>query len=177
MISLNERISKIIEYSEMTSSEFADTIEVQRSSISHITSGRNKPSLDFLIKVKEQFPELEWDWIISGKGEMTKSKEEEPLKEEKKKSTPLPDLFSIIEDKNFGLDEVKTEKSMAELPNSNSRESSITIPNKDNGKISDSQRLENIVEKNSLQNTDFQKNKIKRIVLFYENGKFENFEP
>jgi DNA-binding XRE family transcriptional regulator len=55
-MSLNERISKVIEYSQLTSSEFADEIDVQRSSISHITSGRNKPSLEFIIKIKSRFP-------------------------------------------------------------------------------------------------------------------------
>ena len=53
-MNLNERISKVISYSELSSSEFADEIDVQRSNISHITSGRNKPSLDFLIKIKEK---------------------------------------------------------------------------------------------------------------------------
>ena len=67
-MNLNERISKVISYSELSSSEFADEIDVQRSNISHITSGRNKPSLDFLIKIKERFPELQWDWLITGQG-------------------------------------------------------------------------------------------------------------
>ena len=52
---LKERISEVIAYSQFSLSEFADEIEVQRSSISHITSGRNKPSLDFLIKLKAAF--------------------------------------------------------------------------------------------------------------------------
>jgi DNA-binding XRE family transcriptional regulator len=72
-MSLNERISKVIEYSNLTSSEFADEIDVQRSSISHITSGRNKPSLEFIIKIKSRFPEILWDWLITGEGEMLKS--------------------------------------------------------------------------------------------------------
>ena len=50
-MNLNERISEIINYSQLSASEFADEIEVQRSNISHITSGRNKPSLDFLMKI------------------------------------------------------------------------------------------------------------------------------
>ena len=70
---LNDRITKIIDYSNLTSSEFADMIEVQRSNISHISSGRNKPSLDFLIKIKDRFPEIQWDWLIYGNGEMTKT--------------------------------------------------------------------------------------------------------
>ena len=70
---LKERISEVIAYSQFSLSEFADEIEVQRSSISHITSGRNKPSLDFLMKIISRFPELEWEWLIEGKVEMLKN--------------------------------------------------------------------------------------------------------
>lgn len=91
-MNLNERISGIIEYSNLTSSEFADEIDVQRSSVSHITSGRNKPSLDFLIKVKEKFPELEWEWLLRGNGEML-IKPKESTEETEKNKPSLPDLF------------------------------------------------------------------------------------
>lgn len=55
-----------MEKSGLTPSEFADKIEVQRSAISHITSGRNNPSLEFLIKIKSSFPEIDTDWLIFG---------------------------------------------------------------------------------------------------------------
>lgn len=72
----NDRITKVIEYTELTPAEFAEEIGVQRSSISHIISGRNKPSLDFISKIKTKFPELEWEWLITGFGEMLINKEE-----------------------------------------------------------------------------------------------------
>ncbi|MFA7449060.1 MAG: helix-turn-helix transcriptional regulator [Weeksellaceae bacterium] len=64
---LTNRILEILEKSGLTSSEFADKIEVQRSAISHITSGRNKPSLDFLLKIKDAFPEIDTDWLLFGR--------------------------------------------------------------------------------------------------------------
>ena len=67
---LNSRVQKIINYSELSLSEFADEIGVQRSNISHVLSGRNKPSLDFLMKIKDRFPEIQWEWLIEGKGAM-----------------------------------------------------------------------------------------------------------
>lgn len=63
---LKERIIEIMEKSGLTPSEFADKIGVQRSAISHITSGRNNPSLDFLIKIKNEFPEIHTDWLLFG---------------------------------------------------------------------------------------------------------------
>lgn len=181
-MNLNDRISKIIEYSELTSSEFADAVDVQRSSISHITSGRNKPSLDFLIKVKEHFPELEWDWLIKGEGEMLKQPSEEAVSEaetEKPKSTSLPDLFSLIDDDNFGYTESEDRimSDSIEYKNESLRESYKTDESPKQKTISDSQRLEDKKIENAIQLTDNHQNKIKRIVLFYENGKFESFEP
>lgn len=170
-MNLNERITKIIEYSKFSPAEFADEIDVQRSNISHIASGRNKPSLDFLIKIKNRFPELEWDWLINGLGDMIKIKSEEIIVE--KISPPsLPDLFSLINDENFGITE-----SEDKISNDNLRESKITDLDSKKEKINDSQRLENSENKNDTQVIENQLNKIKRIVWFYENGKFESFEP
>lgn len=179
-MSLNERISKVIEYSNFTPSEFADEIDVQRSSISHITSGRNKPSLEFIIKIKSRFPELLWDWLVTGEGEMLKSElpetteiSEEPVEDEKGKPTPLPDLFTMMNtDDEFGADEMGIESATP-----GPGESFIPPQDKAPEKISDSQRLENSAEQKMNQTIENQSHKIKRIVLFYENGKFESFEP
>ena len=49
----------------LSASAFADKIEVQRSSISHILSGRNKPSLEFIQKVLTAFPKVSSDWLLT----------------------------------------------------------------------------------------------------------------
>lgn len=173
-MSLNERISKIIEYSRLTPSEFADEIDVQRSSISHITSGRNKPSLEFIIKIKSRFPEILWDWLVNGEGEMLKSDVPEPEEtiEDKVKPTSLPDLFTMINDDDFEKEETKI------IPqNATVRESDIPYEGTVQDKISYSQRLDSANEQKTFQDIENQASKIKRIVLFYENGKFESFEP
>ncbi len=172
---LKERISKVITYSELSLSEFADEIEVQRSSISHITSGRNKPSLDFLIKIKSRFPELEWEWLIEGDGEMLKGQipiEYASETAEKQKPTSLPDLFSLINDEAFGVTE-----SEDRISNDVPQESLISEQQPVKEKIIDSQRLENSVPSPTPEQIENQEVKVKRIVFFYENGKFETFEP
>lgn len=63
-----KRLQKVIDYYGETASSFAEKIGVQRSSISHILSGRNKPSLDFVLKVLSSFPEVELYWLMNGKG-------------------------------------------------------------------------------------------------------------
>jgi transcriptional regulator with XRE-family HTH domain len=62
-----ERFKSLLENLNLAPSEFADRIGVQRSSISHILSGRNKPSIDFLEKILVAFPETDVNYLITGK--------------------------------------------------------------------------------------------------------------
>ena len=62
------RVTKVMEYYNLSSSAFADRIKVQRSSISHLLSGRNKPSLDFVLKVVKEFDTVDLYWLLNGKG-------------------------------------------------------------------------------------------------------------
>ncbi len=62
------RLKKVMEHYQLSAASFADEIGVQRSSISHLLSGRNKPSLDFVLKVLERFKEIELYWLLNGKG-------------------------------------------------------------------------------------------------------------
>lgn len=78
---MNKRILLILKSKDISASKFADEIGVQRSSISHILSGRNNPSLDFIQKVLTRFPDINSDWILTGKGSMYSQ----------------PDLFSSAE--------------------------------------------------------------------------------
>jgi transcriptional regulator with XRE-family HTH domain len=61
---LNEKIKSILLDKNLSPSRFADEIGVQRSSISHILSGRNKPSLEIIQKILKRFPELGMEWIM-----------------------------------------------------------------------------------------------------------------
>lgn len=71
-----KRLETILEYYNLNASSFADKIGVQRSSLSHLLSGRNKPSLDFILKILEVFPEVDLYWILNGKGAFPKSNNE-----------------------------------------------------------------------------------------------------
>lgn len=68
-----KRLELIFDFYGETSSSFADKIGVQRSSLSHLLSGRNKPSLDFILKVLDNYPEVDLYWITNGKGVFPKS--------------------------------------------------------------------------------------------------------
>jgi len=63
-----KRLKEVLDYYGESASSFAEKIGVQRSSISHILSGRNKPSLEFVLKILSNFPEVELYWLLNGKG-------------------------------------------------------------------------------------------------------------
>lgn len=62
-----ERFKTLLDQLNLSPSEFADRIGVQRSSISHVLSGRNKPSIDFLERILNVFPDIDTTWLITGR--------------------------------------------------------------------------------------------------------------
>lgn len=91
------RIEKIMNEQHLTPALFADKIEISRSSLSHIFSGRNKPSLEIILKIHRAFPSVDLYWLLSG----THKKEEKTLTEphlptEKKESKEKTDEERIV---------------------------------------------------------------------------------
>ncbi len=111
------RIKKIIENNDLTNSEFAEIIGVPKSSISHLLSERNKPSLDIITKISEKFDEITTDYLIFGSSLSKKSQ-----------IKPSKDLFSS-----------------SDIDNS----------------------------KDSVKDSN---NKVKSIIIIYENNKFEQID-
>ena len=66
MKNFTDRLKVILEKEDLTASKFAEKFGIQRSSVSHIISGRNKPSLDFVIKVNNTFNSFTLEWLING---------------------------------------------------------------------------------------------------------------
>ena len=64
-----ERIELLMKCYELSPSQFADRTGIQRASVSHILSGRNKPSLEIMQKICESFPQLDAKWLMLGVGE------------------------------------------------------------------------------------------------------------
>ncbi|MFM1877456.1 MAG: hypothetical protein RLZZ241_322 [Bacteroidota bacterium] len=72
MDSIIIRLEELLAHYDLSASAFAEAIGVQRSSISHLMSGRNKPSLEFVLKVISKFPEVDLYWLLLGLGEIKK---------------------------------------------------------------------------------------------------------
>lgn len=94
VIEFAERLKIIMNYYKFSAAQFAEKLEVQRSSISHILSGRNKPSLEFVLKILKKFPEVELYWLLNGVGNFPK----------KTKMEDSPTLFNTPIDQNKSSD-------------------------------------------------------------------------
>ncbi len=69
---INKRIMQLISVEGMKLSEFADYLGIPRSRMTHIKNGRNKPNVEFIIKLLAKFPNLNPEWLLLGKGTMFK---------------------------------------------------------------------------------------------------------
>ncbi len=100
-----DRINKILEEKQMSTTQFADFINIQRPTMSHIISGRNNPSLDIVTKILKSFPDINSDWLMFGEGKMYKNQgsindglkkesAEKSVSNESKLNLEMVDLFS-----------------------------------------------------------------------------------
>ena len=143
-----DRVKKLLEMEQLSPSQFADEINLQRSSLSHVLSGRNKPSLDFVMKVKQRFSEINLEWLIFGKGHMFLSQDEKDV------ITPIPKPQIVIEE---------TQKTIEFSPTSDTQltENATEIKS-----------LDSKVELPTLKPNSGKANKV---VILYNDGTFEEF--
>jgi plasmid maintenance system antidote protein VapI len=143
---MKERILLLLEHYNLSSAQFAESISVQRSSISHILSGRNNPSYDFIIKILQQYPDISAEWLLLGQGIMIKSQIETKTNQNTQNKPVNQDLFSQerskqktisntigidkpkdpVEIKSIKQEEVKS-TNLLEITNVNSVESVILV--------------------------------------------------
>ena len=67
---MNSRLLRFLEAENISQAQFADTLGVARAGISHILSGRNKPGFDFIERLALKYPNLNIEWLITGRGKM-----------------------------------------------------------------------------------------------------------
>ncbi|MFT4679408.1 MAG: transcriptional regulator with XRE-family HTH domain [Litorivivens sp.] len=87
------RLQQILDHLGLSPKDFAEQMGIQRSAISHILNGRNKPSLDFIIKLSKHYPQFNNLWVLHGKDPMitlVTSVTTTPSKIVTSKETPVP---------------------------------------------------------------------------------------
>lgn len=147
-----KRLELLLDYYSLNASTFADKIGVQRSSLSHLLSGRNKPSLDFILKILDVFPDVDLYWILNGKGNFPKNLDEKGTEiiAEKTISAPTPISQNQIAGNLFSPTEIPVVKNPIE-------------------------NIKPILNENITISTS--SNEIDKIVIFYKNGTFKDYKP
>lgn len=145
-------IEAILEVYNINASELAEKINVQRSSVSHILSGRNKPSLDFLLKIKNKFPDLRWEFVMQGKLPMKDADNQIVIEEKESDDDVYPTLFDDFSGDDRDSSHFSPSQELKNSPNLSSRE--VDLPN--------------------LLNKE---NQIAKIIWFYTDGSFKEFNP
>jgi len=142
------RIEHILQHYGVSSAQFADSIGVQRSSISHIISGRNKPSFDFIQKILLKYPEINAEWLLTGQGNTLKTDNTVQLEDTSPEVHPSKDLFtqnseeqedtslikSVISENSSKINE-ETVKTNTKVTNVNKLKSIILVYEDDTFKV------------------------------------------
>ena len=95
-----DRIRQVINYSQLSSAAFADTIGISRSGLTHLLTGRNQPSLDVSRKILAKFPEISTEWLIMGMGEMLRP-DEQPASSSGNVETETTNSSQSVENSKF----------------------------------------------------------------------------
>lgn len=161
-----DKIRKIMENADLTPAQFANEIGINRSSLTHLFSGRNQPSLDLAKKILIAFPEYKTEWLIMGVGPMRKN-ETEQMRSMPKNNQIEQDLFSqdIEESPNSTI---QTEKAFADTPPQEIiAEKEIK---RDNAR---ELKIEGVPSKKDQIFKSGNDRKIKKIIFFYDDNSFE----
>ena len=90
---MNTRLKQFLAAENISQAQFADSINVVRASVSHVLAGRNNPSYDFIKAIMDNYPQLNIEWLILGKGKMYKEKNSAPAPDAVPKSDLEPGLL------------------------------------------------------------------------------------
>lgn len=149
---IQERILLLMKARGMNPTQFADEIGVQRSSISHILSGRNNPSLDIITKILNRFSDVDSNWLVLGKGSLVaKSAQESMVEKNIEFSKPSETKISEFSDSLF--DDIQEEKPL-NLSNNNIEDLKRKIELLEHSASFEKEELKPINDNNSFVNSN-----------------------
>lgn len=148
---MHDRLKQFLTMENLSPARFAEELGIQRSGISHLLSGRNKPSFEFLQRMMNAYPDVNYEWLILGKGRPYKS--DRPVHEMPADAPifPDPEEFDIAENDALVSDYQSFD---VDIPSSQLAENRVNAPQ------TASPRQEN-------------EKKIARIIVFFTDGTYE----
>ena len=105
-----KRLQKVLDYYGVSATAFSEEIDFNRSTISHLLSGRNKPSLEFVMKVLQKYPEVELYWLLNGKGSFPSEQNNPPTPIQKTKIDTSLAISEAFSEKKRSISEKSIER-------------------------------------------------------------------
>lgn len=160
-----DRIELLMKCYELSPSQFADRTGIQRASVSHILSGRNKPSLEVMLKIYDAFPGIDMKWLMTGTGE-------EPVND--KSEIIQNTLFS---DEKISKPHVEIVDSVMEPASERPTEQSRPVFQVQPSRQTQSRVLRKSAQGRQLQPQQSVQRRIKEVRIFYTDGTYETLLP
>jgi transcriptional regulator with XRE-family HTH domain len=169
---MKDRLIQLLDLEQLTPSKFADLIGVQRSSVSHVLSGRNNPSYDFIQKTMKAFPGLNAEWLIMGRGAMY-------AQMGRKETGTLFDIPAAEQAVRNANDHVEPVKEIEDERKGGSSTEAGTGMDVLEGKAVQQQPAGQEQRRDSGQEITGREppKKVVKVVIFYEDDTFKSFEP
>lgn len=200
-----ERIKQLIDTLQVSHTQFAETIGINRSNLTHLFSGRNQPSLDLMKKILVAYPQVKTEWLIMGVGEMFTQDSRGSISETTQTvassvvKSPTPrepitlDLFATQEESSVPVSEFsQTPESFSDPENSASeiqvveQQPEITehIPSVTTRKNGAKRSVDNGGESNIRTRREYSPRishsqsdkKLEKVILFFSDGTFEVYQ-
>jgi transcriptional regulator with XRE-family HTH domain len=162
-MNLSEKIELLIKRKQLSASQFADKLGIPRSSISHILSGRNKPSLDVVQKILRVFPEISAEDLLFEDRSLGASLVSNVAKEPIPVASTSPSLFDAVS------------PTPSESPKNNSPEQTIVQSNLRRSKETAVSAPQEVAVTTSVP-PRLEKS-IERVLIFYTDGTFSESRP
>lgn len=163
---IQARIVEVMSFLRLTAVALAENIGVQPSSVSHILSGRNKPSLDFVNKLLSRYPQIDSNWLLRGEGKMIKS-------DKVQSSGANLSLFPKDDESELEFEKSDSDKILMEFDSNVENKKPI----EKNEPPVVNVRAKKKIKSDVPSSTSASEREIKRIVIFYSDNSFEEFLP
>lgn len=177
---MRERIAEFIEKKGVTPTEFADTVGIQRSNLSHVLSGRNNPGFSFIQKILSAYPDLDSRWLITGEGEMLlKDAPQQQTSTAQPVKILQPDLFSTISEPQPAIKPIISEKKENHrVEEKKHQKEPLKELSKETEEVNSKQNA--VIHSNTIESIaskiNIRKN-ISRVLIFYDDHTFEDYHP
>jgi transcriptional regulator with XRE-family HTH domain len=159
----------------LNAAQFADEIGVQRSSVSHILTGRNNASLDFILKVLQRYPTIDTDWLLTGKGGMMR-KASIPVDENKKNERVVNHLGQSTSGETGDL--FKQPVDFMDNNNDELMKEDESFPNKTRPNVVVTVKEDEVQTKTGeVINKINSARGVEKIVIFYSDKTFVDYQP